>query len=91
MSNLAYQGGRFKDLIRGKMEEITEKLKKIFDTLPYKGDNTTLILMIVGLISNLCTNPDIRDYMAKNPFEILTYFTKTILAMLKEKPNAYFC
>ena len=89
MSNLAYQGPRFKDLIRGKMEEVIEKFKKILEVLPYKDNNVSLILMILALIANLCTNADIRDYVSGSPYNLLEHIIQQTVIMFKEKPVGY--
>jgi len=88
MSNLAYQGGKFKELIRPKIDTITEKLKKILDVLEYNSTNATLIFMIIAFISNLCTDSKIREYIATNPLSILEHFTSKITTMLHTKPVA---
>ena len=90
MSNLSYQGNHFRELIRGRMIDITKKLKEILEVLEYNEGNSALILMIIALISDLCIDPQIREYIASNPYGILEHFLSKILFMLINKPLMYY-
>ena len=90
MSNLAYQGKRFKELLAAKIEGLTDKFNKLLSALQYNVKNASLILMVIGLISNLCTDTKIREYMAGNPYGLLGSLIAKIKEMIKEKPVAYF-
>lgn len=90
MSNLAYGGGKFKELMRAKMEGVAEKLRKVLSAVEYKGPSVTLTLMVIALVANLCTDSKIREYVASNPYDILTYLVSQIATMFEKKPAAYF-
>ncbi len=90
MTNLACKQTRFKELIRGKMEDVLDKFQKILAALQYKGENIKLVLMVLPLISNLCTDADIRDFIARNSFGLLEHVVQQTAIMLKEKPLGYY-
>ena len=86
MNNLAYQGHKFKEHIKGSMDEVLDKFQKILAVLPYSGDNLTFIVTMLGLIGNLCTHLEIRDFLASNPSDLLELVVQQTASMFRAKP-----
>jgi hypothetical protein len=86
MNNLAYQGHKFKENVKRSIPELLDKFQKILAVLPYSGDNITFILTLLGLMGNLCTHVEIRDYFASNPSQLLELVVQQIVSMFRTKP-----
>jgi len=78
---LANQSTKFKELIRIKMQSISNILKDIL-----QWNDINIVLITIEMIISLCNDSQIREYFANNPYNILKDLLLTIRTLLQHKP-----